>query len=179
MTIRPSLHKLLTIVPALLLLATATAPSTTWAQEENDGGGVVERYEEWVLNCSNTNDGQEICQIRQTRQTQGENPLLMSLSLIKFGGDYRLVSVVPLGALLQFRPAMGIEDTEINVPGAYVRCMNGGCQVAFAAETATLDALGAGEWARVAVQQPNNQPLAFRFSLAGFSAARAALEARP
>lgn len=149
---------------------------------------VTEAYGDWLHRCVRVEDQRRLCEVAQdvmaVRGGQPSTVLRIAITLNEDAGDedardedarHHLVIVTPLSVDLPSGLRLAVEGQETE-PFAYRSCDPAGCWIEAAASPRLIDLLKGGAEARALFALRGGQDFEVPFSLAGVTAALAALD---
>ncbi|WP_332701468.1 invasion associated locus B family protein [Devosia sp.] len=135
-------------------------------------GSLVETYQDWVVACGAQNNA-TTCVMRQVQTTQAGEHMLTAELLVGADGQLGGALLMPFGLALALGVALNIDETEGPVL-SFSTCLPRGCIAPVSFEAAVVDKLEAGGVLNLtATAAGPQQPVPFKVSLKGFSAALA------
>ncbi len=158
-------------IAILLYILSSLAPAHAITAREKD-------FKDWRLRCEKQNDeSPERCFIMQTAKTQKDNRDVLRVG-VRYpdpGKPAMVFLTLPLGVYLPSGLLLQIDDGEtLRIPVEI--CLPNGCHTRMALEGELLKNLKSGQQAKLAFQDSQQQQITVPVSLAGFTAALAALK---
>jgi len=147
-------------------------PSSSAAGLPNGASAINEVYEDWTVDCRLA-DGRKVCRLSQA---QGSSQTGRRVFAIEFdaprNGRAEGTVLMPLGVKLDAGAIMKLDDKTFGQGLRFSACAAQGCIAAVSLPAAALDSLRKSQSLSIAsLSLSNNEPVVFKVSLKGFSAA--------
>lgn len=167
---------------AFLVVAGAAASATAQTEAKTDPLAASKRTTEtigdWVLNCSQGQDGKSRCNLSQRLGRASTKEVILAWLIGKDGdGNPAMSFQTPTGMLLQPGVSLQIDDRGTTaIP--YRVCTQRFCEAVLPLNTDMVQAMKAGRKAVLTLMPLSGKATAINLSLKGFTAAYTAYEAQ-
>ena len=163
--------RFVTAITAFLMTLIYLAPAQAISAREKD-------YQDWRLRCERkSEDDPERCFIMQVAKSEAEKREVLRIG-VRYpdpAGPAMVFLTLPLGVYLPAGLLLQVDDGEtLQIPVEI--CLPNGCHTRMALEGALLKRLKAGQQAKLAFHDSRQKQITVPVSLAGFTAALAALK---
>ncbi|MDH7798184.1 MULTISPECIES: invasion associated locus B family protein [unclassified Beijerinckia] len=150
----------------------AGAPAAATTGLANGATAINEVYEDWTVDCRIAND-RKLCRLSQAQGNGQTRQTVFAIDL-DVPRDNNLTGTVlmPLGVKLDAGAIVRLDDKPLGQGLRYSACVAQGCIAPLTIPAASVDALRKAQNISVAsLNLQNDEPVVFRVSMKGFSAA--------